>query len=244
MTELVPSPAAVGDGIEASTGRWSFGGRTSENFDAHVERSVPGYHEGHDLVAELSDYFLGPGSVALEIGCSTGALTEKLATRHADSGASFVAIDVEPGMVEAAQRRCADLEHVEVEVGDAVTRELEPELDFVVAYYTIQFIPPKHRQRVIDAVFGSLAWGGALVMFEKVRAPDARFQDIMAQLYTDYKIENGYSPSEITSKTRSLRGVLEPFSTRGNVEMLQRAGFEDVMTVMKSVCFEGFLAVK
>ena len=45
-------------------------------------------------------------------------------------------------------------------------------------------------------------------------------------------------------KTRSLKGVLEPFSTAGNVDMLKRAGFSDVVTVFKHICFEGFLCIK
>jgi tRNA (cmo5U34)-methyltransferase len=38
--------------------------------------------------------------------------------------------------------------------------------------------------------------------------------------------------------------VLEPFSTQGNLDLLSRAGFKDVMTLIKYVCFEGFLAIK
>lgn len=243
-TAPAPVNTSVGDGLEADSARWTFGGKVSENFDAHVERSVPRYREGHELVVELSDYFLGPGSTALEIGCSTGALTEKLGRRHKGKGISLVGIDVEPDMVEIASKRCAALPEVEVRVEDAVTYDATSPLDFVVAYYTIQFIPARARQRVVDVIFRSLNWGGAFVMFEKVRAPDARFQDIMTQLYSDYKLANGYTPSEIISKTRSLKGVLEPFSTEGNLEMLKRAGFRDVMTVMKSVCFEGFLGIK
>jgi len=49
---------------------------------------------------------------------------------------------------------------------------------------------------------------------------------------------------EILHKQRSLKGVLEPFSTQGNLDLLKRAGFVDIMTVMKWVCFEGFLAIK
>jgi tRNA (cmo5U34)-methyltransferase len=54
----------------------------------------------------------------------------------------------------------------------------------------------------------------------------------------------GYSPDEIVSKTRSLKGVLEPFSSKGNYDMLERAGFQDVNTVLKYLCFEGVLAIK
>ena len=49
-------------------------------------------------------------------------------------------------------------------------------------------------------------------MFEKIRANDARFQDIFSIIYNDFKLKNGYSPDEIINKTKSLKGVLEPFS--------------------------------
>ena len=81
-------------------------------------------------------------------------------------------------------------------------------------------------------------------MFEKVRASDARFQDYATQLYNEFKIKNGYSPENIISKSRSLKRVLEPFSTDGNMEMLERAGFKDIMTIQKYINFEGFLAIK
>jgi len=46
------------------------------------------------------------------------------------------------------------------------------------------------------------------------------------------------------AKARSLKGVLEPFSTLGNLDLLKRAGFVDVISLFKYVCFEGFLAIK
>jgi len=77
-----------------------------------------------------------------------------------------------------------------------------------------------------------------------VRAPDARFQDIMAQLYIEFKLDQNFNEIEILGKQRSLKGVQEPFSTQGNLDLMKRAGFTDMMTIMKSICFEGFLAIK
>ena len=48
----------------------------------------------------------------------------------------------------------------------------------------------------------------------------------------------------IISKSKSLKSVLEPFSTKGNYEMLERAGFKDIHSVQKYVCFEGIMAIK
>ena len=66
----------------------------------------------------------------------------------------------------------------------------------------------------------------------------------MAQLYIEFKLDQGFDQVEILGKQRSLKGVLEPFSTQGNIDLLKRAGFSDIMTIMKSVSFEGFLAIK
>ena len=82
------------------------------------------------------------------------------------------------------------------------------------------------------------------MFFEKVRGPDARFHDIMQTLYTEYKLDQGFNEKEIISKSLSLKGVLEPFSTDANVKMLQRAGFEDINTIHKKLSFEGYLAIK
>ena len=38
------------------------------------------------------------------------------------------------------------------------------------------------RQKLFDKIFDSLIWGGDFLFFEKVRAPDARFQDITTSI--------------------------------------------------------------
>ena len=80
---------------------------------------------------------------------------------------------------------------------------------------------PKDRQIIFNKIYNSLNWGGAFIFFEKVRAPDARFQDISVQLYNEYKLKN-YSPASILGKTSSLRGVLEPFTSAENFRLLKR----------------------
>ena len=81
-------------------------------------------------------------------------------------------------------------------------------------------------------------------MVEKVRGPDARFQDILNQTYIEYKLSKGYTANQIINKSRSLKSVLEPFSSKGNLDLLKRAGFKDVITIFKYACFEGYLAIK
>jgi tRNA (cmo5U34)-methyltransferase len=237
------STGKVGENIVAENASWTFSGKVAETFSDHVRRSVPLYEEGHDLVCKISDFFLEQNSVCYELGVSTAALLRQLAARHPKKNVRFVGIDIEEAMIEQARKEIGDIPNVSLIVDDINQHEYEP-ADLIVSYYTVQFVPPKRRQQLIDRVYKSLNWGGAFLMFEKVRAADARFQDIATALYTDYKIDQGYNSEEILSKTRSLKGVLEPFSTQGNLDLLKRAGFVDIMSVMKYVCFEGFLAIK
>ena len=235
--------AIVGDSITASNARWTFGGDVPEHFDEHVSRSVPLYQEGHDLVARLSDFYLSDGSVCYDIGCSTGTLLKTLAERHAGRDIRFIGYDREAEMVDKARQNCAGFDNVTIEQADIMDIEFRS-ADMIVSYLTLQFIRPKYRQQFLDRIYQSLNWGGSLFLFEKVRANDARFQDIATSLYQDYKLDQGYTAEEIISKTRSLKGYLEPFSTQGNLDLLKRAGFVDILTIMKFVCFEAFLSIK
>ena len=83
-----------------------------------------------------------------------------------------------------------------------------------------------------------------VIFFEKVRAPDARFQDILNFLYFDFKSEQGIKPTEIINKEISLRSVMEPFTIQGNLDLLKRAGFKDIMPISQYLNFKGFLAIK
>ena len=241
--------AKVGDNINADRANWKFNGDTSKNFDEHVSKSVPLYNEGHDLICDISDFFLKSDSIVYELGCSTGTLTIKLAEHNkSKKDINFIGIDIEKDMIDVAKNKIKsnknlDGLNLDFQVENVLEMDMNPS-DMIICYYTIQFIRPSVRQELLNKIYNNLNWGGALLMFEKVRAADARFQDLITGLYTDYKIRMGYTSEDIVSKSRSLKGILEPFSSQGNLDMLQRAGFVDINTVQKYLCFEGFLAIK
>ncbi len=238
--------SGVGDGLEAHNANWTFTGEMAQNFDDHISRSVPLYHEGHKIICDLSDFFITNHSSCYELGCSTGELLIKLAEHNQHkNNAHFIGVDIETDMIKMAnaKKKNLSLKNVDFNVDDILQLEME-NVDMITAYYTIQFVRPSQRQNLIDKIYQSLNWGGAFLFFEKVRANDARFQDITTSLYNEYKISQGYTAEEIFTKSRSLKGVLEPFSTQGNMDMLKRAGFVDILSIFKYLSFEGFLAIK
>jgi tRNA (cmo5U34)-methyltransferase len=233
----------VGQGLIAANAAWTFE-NTAGSFDEHVSKSIPFYSEGQELICQLSDFFLHEGALVTELGSSTGALAERfLAHNAARSDLQFTGVDFIASMVEKASDRCADDSRARFLCEDVLAHDLQTSA-MVISYYTIQFIHPRVRQGLFNRIYERLEWGGAFILFEKVRGPDARFQDITSQIYLEHKLRKEFSEAEILNKQRSLKGILEPFSTRGNLDLLTRAGFVDMMTIMKWVCFEGFLAIK
>lgn len=235
--------SSVGNSITAPASGWSFSGNMSERFDEHVAKSVPDYHSMHRLILKLSDFFVRQDSLVYDIGCSTGTLTKQLGQRFEGGrdSARVIGVDIEPEMVTFATRHnrhsavhylASDI--LEVELGKS---------DLVILNLTAQFIPPKNRSVLVQRIWSALNWGG-VVLFEKIRGSDARFHDIFSALYRDFKEEQGFSLEEIAAKEKSLRGVMEPFSEKGNLQLLNAAGFEDIETVFRSLPFSGFLAIK
>ena len=233
----------IGDDLRARNSAWNFKGSVAKNFQSHISRSIPIYSKGQELVTQVSDFFIKKDSICYELGCSTGALTNLLAKRHVlKKQVKFVGIDIEKDMIRQANKKKSN-SNIKFVCDDVAKYKLKKS-DLIISYYTTQFIRLSDRQIFLKKIFSSLKWGGAFILFEKVRARDARFQDMTAELYNEFKLDNGYSPTEIFNKARSLKGVLEPFSTKGNCELLDRAGFKDYMTIFKYICFIGFLAIK
>lgn len=244
MTTDNTAEKQVGDNIVAMRSNWSFGGNTADNFVSHVRRSVPLYDFGHNLICEVSDFFVHNDSVCYDLGVSTGELMGKLVRYNSHKpNVRWIGIDCEENMIKKARTHTAGLDNIELLTQDINQVQFE-KADLIISYYCIQFIQPRFRQQLFNKIYESLNWGGAFVLFEKVRAPDARFQDMMTALYEDYKKSQGYSDEEILTKARSLRGVLDPYTSEANLGYLKRAGFVDVLSIMKYVCFEGVLAIK
>ena len=234
----------TGDDIHSESGLWTFGGKTPSKFDEHVSKSVPLYFEGHDLICALAEFMVPSNGKVLHIGSSTGVLTNKIAKQLDSRNPEIIGLEIEKDMIKEALSRVNHKNIIYLNEDINNYELVENEFNLIVSYYTIQFVHPSLRQLLIDRIYRSLKWGGAFIMFEKVRGSDARFQDILNISYQDFKIKQGYTSTNILEKQKSLKSILEPFSRKGNIDMLNRAGFIDIETVQRYLCFEGFLSIK
>ncbi len=235
----------AGDNIETNISSWDFGGKTPISFDRHISKSVPGYKTGQLLVASYCDFFMNlTPKLVYDIGCSTGSLLELIEARHPSKELNYIGIDIVPEMVKVAKnRKFINPNRFDFLCTDALEFDFL-ESSIITSYYSLQFILPSVRQNLVNKIYDSLTWGGAFFVFEKTRAPDGRFQDMNTHVYNEFKLNQGYKPDEIFSKSRSLAGVLEPFSEKGNYDLFKRAGFIDIVTIYTNICFKGWICIK
>ena len=85
-----------------------------------------------------------------------------------------------------------------------------------------------------------MGWG---ILSLKSSCTRCTFSGYNFNAHLRYKLSS-FTPEEIIGKSLSLQGVLEPFSSNGNIDLLKRAGFVDFVTVFRNLCFEGVLALK
>lgn len=227
--------------IKSEIANWKFDKNVVEHFDTHINKSVPFYKISHDLTLKLTDYFLKDKSLVYDLGCSTGNLLKQINKKHDKKNLKLIGFDNSKEMIKKAKKK--NIRNINF-FNTNIEKKKFKKADMFISLYTMQFIQPKFRQRIFNNIYNSLNWGGSLIIFEKIRGDDARFQDILTFLYFDFKRENGLKDLEILNKEISLRSVLEPFTSQTNLDFLKRAGFKDIMPICQYLNFKGFLAIK
>lgn len=232
----------VGSDISLSHETWSFADAI-EQFDTHILQSIPNCQEQRDYIAHLARFFLHSQARVVEIGVSTGALARAVLTRTPERPLQYLGIDVEPEMVSKARQNLRDDARFSAEQANICDYDFGP-ASLVISYYTLQFIPQTERAELIRRVYDALEPGGAFILYEKTLGENARVQDMLTQLYYDFKAEHGLSPEAILNKAVALRGIAMPLSLEGNRQMLLEAGFGCVELLFRAYCFAGYLAIK
>jgi tRNA (cmo5U34)-methyltransferase len=114
----------------------------------------------------------------------------------------------------------------------------------VTMCWTLQFVRPLNRDRVIQRIYNSLVEGGALIVTEKILTNSSHMNRFFIELYYNFKKRNKYSSDEIRRKREALENVLLPYRTDENLELFRRNGFEAVETFFQWHNFVGYLCVK
>ncbi len=224
-----------------------FDEKVASVFDDMVSRSVPMYKESMVAAVSLSKSFVKPNSKVYDIGCSTGSLLIKFAELFDDKSIELIGIDSSQFMLNEAKKKIQKTNLTPKVI--LKKQDIEQTLNIknasvVFMNYTLQFIRPLNRQKVLDQIFSGMKNNSALIIIEKVLGNDSLFNRMYIDLYFRYKASVGYSDLEIKNKRESLENVLIPYRIDENIELLKRSGFKSVDIFFKWFNWSGIIAVK
>jgi tRNA (cmo5U34)-methyltransferase len=228
---------------------FKFDENVAKIFDDMISRSVPIYNEIHKIIIDLSSKInFKPQDIIYDLGCSTGSTLSLLSSHLKNKAPSlklrYIGIDSSQDMIKEAlvkkhlYKTCTELIQEDLNLVNLLPSKL------IIMNYTLQFIKPHLRQEVLKNIYNSLKTGGCFILTEKTISDQTQINNLMTELYYDFKKRNGYSEIEISQKREALEKVLIPRTTNEQINLLKSSGFQTVDTVFKWYNFTCFLGIK
>ena len=226
---------------------FSFDEQVARVFPDMIKRSVPGYSQILGMAGVIAKRYVPEGGRIYDLGASLGASTLSVLQQLSELGQlEVIAVDNSESMVQ----RCKELlqqahprREVQVVCADINHLDYQP-CDLILLNFTLQFLPLKERQPLLEKLFAALRPGGALLLSEKVHFDDPRQSQLLYELHHDFKRANGYSDLEISQKRTALEDVLRTSTPEAHQQALQQAGFAFTLQWFQYLNFVSFLSIK
>lgn len=226
---------------------FEFNAQVAGVFDDMVKRSVPFYLELQYMVVELAKHFWVTGGRVYDLGCATATTLINLCRAIEDPTARFIGYDNSEAMLTKARdkvRQHGLEDRIELVPGDLLDPVPIDAASLVTMCWTLQFIRPPERLRLVQHIYRGLRPGGLLLVIDKVMASHPITNRAFVELYYEFKRRNGYSDQEIARKREALENVLIPYRIDENLALFRDAGFPVVEPFFQWYNFAGFLCVK
>ena len=223
--------------------KFEFDEAVASVFDDMLSRSVPFYRQVQELVIDFLALNLKQGDRVIDLGSSTGEFLINL-NRKVKS-LNLIGIDNSKPMLKQAQNKVKayGVDNINFIYADILDYDFS-NFNAIIANYTLQFIRPLNRPKLVQKIYDGLKNNGYFIFSEKVIFEDKKLDKDIIDIYYDYKKKQGYSEYEIVKKREALENVLIPFTIKENISMCKEAGFNSVDTFFQWGNFVTFVAKK
>lgn len=185
---------------------WTFKNKSvADHFDQHVREQLPWYELVSGAVAHIARHYIPENGRVYDIGCSTGNISTLLAETLSKRNAKCIGLDNSPEMVNLWRG------HGDVELADATNYDYLPH-DLTVMFLVLMFTPVSERLKLIHKLIATSKPGGAIIVVDKLEAPNGYLGTILHRLTIAGKVATGTTTDEIINKELSLSGVQRPLT--------------------------------
>ncbi len=225
------------------TKQFEFDEEVASVFDDMLNRSVPFYKEMQRLSISFACNYLKENDNVYDLGCSTGSTLIEL-SKHFNQKLNLVGIDNSEAMLNRASKK-AKAFGVELNLINADLHDINyNNAQLIFSNYTLQFIRPLQREKLVKKIYESLNDKGIFIFCEKIISSNSTLNKQSIDEYYEFKKTQGYSEFEIAQKREALENVLIPYTEDENKKMILEAGFSHCETICKWVNFAIFIAIK
>ena len=207
---------------------FEFDNKVANVFEDMLKRSIPGYSSIISTVGMLTKLYAKPNSNYYDLGSSLGASALAMRRNINHPNCKVIAIDNSEAMIERS-RGIIEMDNsetpIEIVYGDIRDVKIS-NAAVVVLNYTLQFISPVNRDKIIQNIFDGMNDGGILILSEKIIFENEDLRERQIDRYHNFKKLNGYSDTEIAKKKDALENVLIPDTIEKHRKRLFNAGFK------------------
>lgn len=225
------------------TKQFEFDEEVASVFDDMLNRSVPFYKEMQRLSINFACNFLNENDKVYDLGCSTASTLIEL-SKHCIHNLQLIGIDNSEAMLNRASKKAkafgVDINLINADLHDVSYDDAK----LILSNYTLQFIRPLQREKLVKKIYDSLQEKGIFIFSEKVISSNSTLNKQSIDEYYEFKKTQGYSEFEIAQKREALENVLIPYTEEENKKMILDAGFSHCETIFKWVNFATFIAIK
>jgi len=225
---------------------FEFDNKVANVFEDMLKRSIPGYSSIIATVGMLTKLYSQPNSNYYDLGSSLGASALAMRRNVVHPNCRIIAIDNSEAMVNRSKDIIGmDNSETPIDIYCDDIRNFKIEnAAVVVLNYTLQFISPKNRNKIIQNIYDGMKTGGILILSEKIIFEDAELNERQITRYHNFKRLNGYSDIEISKKKEALENVLIPDTVEIHKKRLLNAGFKTADVWHQTFNFVSIVAEK
>lgn len=210
---------------------------TIKDFDNHINNSIMGYDLLHNLIINVSEFFIQKEAPLpiIDLGCTSGILLSKLKKKY-----PFIQCIG----YDKTDHNFIDDKEILLQVKDLTNKEFTiPNAQIIYSIFTLQFIPFTFRKKILTQIYNSLYDNGALFICEKEYAESAKLQEVYTFANYSNKQQN-FSDEEILKKEKDIRTLMSPLTSKENRLLLKESGFTKIGIFFKSLNFTGYICQK
>jgi len=236
--------------LSSIEGTWRFNDNVAKNFDKHVNQSIPHYKDLQIYISALAEWFIKDGSFVYDLGCSTGESVKNICQLNTKTKFNIIGYDSSEKMIQLAKKKInlkklkKEGVNINFKTSDILRIKKFNRSDLFLSVLLFPFLNLSNREKILKRIYKSLNPGGGLILVEKIRSKDSQFEDILNQLYFDFKLRKNLSEKEILKKSKSLRSSMYLFNEKITKNLLKKTGFTNHEVFFKCFNFIGIIAIK